>query len=262
MDLAFNTQNVPDQTFVLESKIQIFAEDPDEKNPESMDSRLFLQLTSSLLSAYDDGSGRFLIKVDSAKYQSDKRSVEEFRHIERYVGSQDFQFKMASDGQMSALSMEEYAPVFESNDLDIRKLFLKVQPVLPSSPVKVGTSWERQHLIAGEKNSPDLFVYKWFQVEDLFVRGGITYARLKMNIKYRQESSGSAIYQMESAGFVLGSGSVVFNVSEGVLVEGVIKIDGRIRMREKIEAETDSSAIAESGLEMHVIQEISLRSIS
>ncbi len=257
MDLAFNTQNVSDRTFVLESKFQIFAEAPDEKKRESMTSHLFIRMTSNLLSAYDDGSGRFLMKVDSVKYQSDERSVEEFRHIERYLGSQDFQFKMANDGQMSDFSMEEYAPVFESNDLDIRKLFLKAQPVLPSSPVKVGESWERQHWIDGEKNDPDFFVYKWFQLEELSERDGSTYARLKMNMKYRRESS-SAIYQMESAGFILGSGSVLFNVSKGVVEEGFIKIDGKIRMKEK---SAGGNAGDDTGMEVHVIQEISLRSV-
>jgi hypothetical protein len=51
--------------------------------------------------------------------------------------------------------MEDFVPLPDVGDLDIRKTFLKIQPVLPSSPVKMGATWERQNLI-NEENGKQL----------------------------------------------------------------------------------------------------------
>jgi hypothetical protein len=103
VNLAFDTQNVTDQIYTLDATLRVLVDDDSTaESPESMNSHLQVRLHSNLLTAYDDGTGRFMMKVDTVAYTSDNRSVEESRHIERYLGMQAFQFKMAQDGQMSA----------------------------------------------------------------------------------------------------------------------------------------------------------------
>ena len=239
VNLAFDTQNTADQVFSLEAKLRVLVDDDTStESPESMNSHLQVRIHSKLLTAYDDGTGRFMMKVDSVSYTSDNRSVEETRHIERYLGMESFQFKMAGDGQMSAVNMDDFVALPDLGDLDIRKTFLKIQPVLPSSPVKMGATWERQHLINDEEGK-QLFVYKWFKLEDVFVRNGVLLAKLQMNIKYKQRTDDS-LHTMESEDFVLGSGSILFDVNAGKIVEGTLEVEGKMRMIEKQEGAADT----------------------
>ena len=100
--LAFNTQNVPPQTYYLETSLNaiLSATDSVSATPEAMNTHLNVRATNSLLTAYDDGSAKFQLKIDSVDYKSDKRSVEEFRSMERYMSTEHFQFKMAKDGSV------------------------------------------------------------------------------------------------------------------------------------------------------------------
>ena len=234
--LAFNTQNSSGETFSFESKLRVLADDQNslpekdtsKKNltPEAMNARLSVVLSSKLIDSYDDGTGRFLMNVDSVDYSSDNRSVEEFEHIEHYLKAQTFQFKMAPDGQMSALKMEDLAAIPDAGDLDIRRNFMKIQPVLPSSPVKIGDTWERQQLVDGDSGKR-LFVYKWFKIDDIFVRGGVRLAKIQMNVKYKPHDADDA-GSLTSDDFVLGSGYILFNVDAGMIQEGLLEVDGKM----------------------------------
>ena len=243
--LAFNTQNSSGNVFAFDSKLRVLADDQNAlpgkdsaKNnlaPEAMNARLSVILSSKLIDSYDDGTGRFLMNVDSVDYSSDNRSVEEFEHIEHYLKAQTFQFKMAPDGQMSSLKMEDLAAIPDAGDLDIRRNFIKIQPVLPSAPVRIGDTWERQQLVDGDSGKR-LFVYKWFKIEDLIVRNGVRLAKIQMNVKYKPHDADDT-GSLTSDDFVLGSGSILFNVDAGMIQEGTLEVDGKLCAVENKDAE-------------------------
>ena len=108
ISLAFNTQNAPVQKLSLESSLNVFApQDSMSVTPESMETHLKARSTLTQTVAFDNGSARFEMKIDTVDYKSDKRSVEDFRYIEKYLSTQHFQFKMASDGGiMEASTMQ------------------------------------------------------------------------------------------------------------------------------------------------------------
>lgn len=164
---------------------------------------------------------------------------------------QEFQFKMGRDGQMKEVKMAEFVPDMESTDIDLRRLLLKIQPVLPGTPVALGATWERQHALT-EADGRQTFVYKWFRVEDIFERDGDTFAKLQMNIKYRVEDGDSTLVQKDD--FVLGSGTVLFNVTKGQIEEGMLEINGKLNVLQ------DASATAAP--DMRVRQVISVRRAS
>ena len=251
-NLVFNTQNIADQKFVMQADMNVFVDDSVPVDSlVSMKTSLRLIVTSSLLMAYDDSSARFEIKVDSVEYTSDKRSVEEYRYVEQYLSSQNFQFKMAKDGLMSEPVMDNYVSHPESNQLEIAKLFLKIQPVFPGKPVHVGESWERQHAITGENNEQTV-IYKNFTLEDVFNRNGVLLAKIRMNMRYKQVTNDPQI-KMNSEDFIVGSGFLIFNVTMGVVEESVLEVNGKVNVSDKFSEEEIPK--------LRVIQKLKLRSL-
>ena len=216
-----------------------------------MSANVNVRVHSELLSAYDDGTGRFLLRVDSASYSSDNRSVEEADHIQRYLQTQAVQYKMGGDGEMSSVRLDEMVALPDVGDVDIRRVFLKVQPVLPAGKIAVGDSWERQQVIADE-NGKQSVVYKWFKLEEVFERSGVKLAKLKMNVRYKQNSEDDAQI-MESPDFILGSGTILFDIDAGKVVEGELLIEGKVRIIEK--------KLGDTIPDLRVRQKITLRSL-
>ncbi len=254
VQLGFNTQNPTPEDYELKSSFQIL-ENASERgladSGQSMTAQLDLRVHSELLSAYDDGTGRFLLRVDSATYVSDGRSVEETDHIERYLKTQSVQYKMGGDGEMWAVQLDEMVALPDIGDVDVRKIFLKVQPVLPASPVSVGDSWERQQMLTDDRGKTCV-VYKWFKLEELFDREGTNLARLKMNVRYRQNTEDD-LQITESPDFVLGTGTVLFDVLAGKVVEGDLLVEGKLRVIDKKSGDTIP--------DVRVRQKLSLRRI-
>lgn len=238
VSLGFNTQNPTPDDYRLTSSLHVLLSTDSVKSssPESMSAKVDVLVHSELLSAYDDGTGRFLLRVDSAIYSSDSRSVEETDHVERFLKTQVVQYKMGGDGEMSSVRFDDMASFPDVGDVDVRNLFLKVQPILPGTPVSVGDSWERQQAIAGDDGGQNV-VYKWFKLSDVFEKDGIELAKLEMNVRYRQHGEDDKQIT-ESPDFVLGSGVILFDIRAGKIVEGDLQIEGRVRVIEKKSSDT------------------------
>ncbi|MCF0216766.1 MAG: hypothetical protein HUK21_09870 [Fibrobacteraceae bacterium] len=248
--VSFNTQTTPSQLFYLDAYLNAFVPaDSASKSPESMETRLKVQTRSNLLMSYDDGSARFEMKIDSVDYQSNKRSVEEYRYMEHFLGTQSFQFKMASDGTVSDPTIEDSVIQFGSDDLNLIKLFLKIQPLLPGSPVAVGETWERPVEIPGK--GVKTVVYKSFKLDDLFARDGAQLARINMNVKYKEYPDSTSDLHMESNGFIVGSGNVLFDVTHGVIMSASLDLSGTLTVRDVVSGDTIP--------DMHVVQKIQLK---
>ena len=248
--LAFNTQNAASQTMLLESSLNVLLpNDSANAKPEAMQTHVNVRGTMSLLVPYDDGSARFEMKIDSVDYSSDKRSVDEFRNIEKYLSTQHFQFKLASDGTVSDPEVEDSEIKPGDEDIDLVKLFLKAQPVLPGKPVAIGESWERPVTIP--ENGSITTVYKSFTLEDVMLHDGAQIAKINMNIKYKEEADTTSNLRMESKGFVVGTGSIFFDITHGVISSANLEINGDLNVRDLVADETIP--------DMHVIQKIKLR---
>lgn len=246
--IAFNTENAPVQTYHLESSLNSFIPVDSGATPEAMNTSLQVRAANKLLTAYDDGTAKFEMRVDSVDYKSDKRTVEEFRNMERLLATQNFQYKMAKDGVVSS-------PVFEDSlsldqALDLVRLFLKVQPVLPGKPVAVGETWERSSEIPGRNGNT--VVYKSFTLQDHYIHDGSQMAKISMNLKYKETPDTTSGVRMESNGFILGAGSIVFDMTHGVIVNANMELSGDLKMSDIISGTTIP--------DMRVIQKIKLRS--
>jgi hypothetical protein len=250
VSLAFNTQNAPVQKLTLEASLNVFApEDSTHESPESMETHLNAQSTLTQTVAFDNGSARFEMKIDTVDYKSDKRTVEEFRYIEKYLSSQHFQFKMTGDGSMSDPSVEDMALQPGTEELNLMKVFMKIQPVLPGSPVNLGDVWERTVEIPG--NGSMTSVYKSFKLEDVFVHDGVQMAKIGMNIRYKEVPDTTASVRMESKGFIVGSGHILFDITHGVVSSGALEISGHLDINDMVASQVLP--------DMHIIQKIKLR---
>lgn len=250
ISLAFNTQNAPVQKLSLESSLNVFApQDSMSVTPESMETHLKARSTLTQTVAFDNGSARFEMKIDTVDYKSDKRSVEDFRYIEKYLSTQHFQFKMASDGAISDPSVEDVALQPGSEELNLMKLFMKVQPVLPGSPVKLGDVWERPVEIPS--NGRTTTVYKSFTLEDVYLHDGVQMAKIGMNVKYKELPDSTSDVRMESEGFIVGTGHILFDITHGVITSGSLELSGHLNIHDIV-----SSQVLPN---MHVVQKIKLR---
>ena len=250
ISLAFNTQNAPVQKLSLESSLNVFApQDSMSVTPESMETHLKARSTLNQTVAFDNGSARFEMKIDTVDYKSDKRSVEDFRYIEKYLSTQHFQFKMASDGAISDPSVEDVALQPGSEELNLMKLFMKVQPVLPGSPVKQGDVWERPVEIPS--NGRTTTVYKSFTLEDVYLHDGVQMAKIGMNVKYKELPDSTSDVRMESEGFIVGTGHILFDITHGVITSGSLELSGHLNIHDIV-----SSQVLPN---MHVVQKIKLR---
>ena len=248
--LAFNTQDASSRTFYLESSLNVLLPEDSANAAESMQSHIKVRSTLGMLVPYDDGSARFEMKVDSVEYTSDKRSVEEFRNIEKLVSVQHFQFKLASDGTISDPVVEDAEVKLGEDDIDLMKIFLKIQPVLPAKPVAIGESWERMVTIPGANSTTT--IYKSFTLEDVMLHDGAQIAKIGMNLKYKEEPDSTSDLHMESQGFIVGSGSILFDVSHGAVASANLEINGDLNVKDLVAQDSIPN--------MHVIQKIKMRS--
>lgn len=247
--LAFNTQNVPPQTYYLESSLNaILPMDTVTGTPEAMNTHLVVKATNTLVTAYDDGAAKFQMKIDSVDYKSDKRSVDEFRSMERYMSTEHFQFKMAKDGVVSEPVMED-SVMLGTEALDLVRLFLKIQPMLPGKAVSLGETWERSVEIPG--TSGNTVVYKSFTLQDQYVHDGAQMAKIGMNIKYKEAGDESSDLRMESNGFIVGSGVILFDMTHGVISSANMEITGDLKVNDVV-----ANTVVP---DMHVIQKIKLK---
>ena len=250
--LVFNTQTVSPQSFVLESTLNASVPGDSVTLPESMRTHVSVRSTMGLLMSYDDGSGRFEMKIDSVDYNSDKRSVDEFRNIEKYLSIQNFQFKMDHDGIISDPMIENALDVASEDELNLIPLFLKAQPLLPEKPVKLGESWERQMPMHGKGNSTTT-VYKTFTLQDVFLKDGVRIAKIHMGMKYLELPDTTANFQLKSDDYVVGDGVVLFDVTHGTLTSAEMNIIAKLDVRDLIAGDTIPS--------MNVNQKITLRNL-
>lgn len=237
VELAFGTSQ-EDETYLVSAVMDATVEldSGSTAKPESMHTSLFLSSKFSMLAAYDDGSSRYQVEIDSVSYTSDKRSMEELAYMERSIKTQGFQYKIASDGEiMSMPAAENFVPVLGAYDLDVAKLFVKLQPVLPGKPVAVGESWERQH--AASESDKQTIIYKTFTLEDVFYRGASKIAKIELGVRYKQNDEDS-VMKLESKDFLVGRGTLLFDVSLGRIEEISVEITGNLTIHEKAGSKT------------------------
>ena len=247
--IAFNTQSVPPQSYYLESTLNaILPVDSLTGTPEAMNTHLVVKATNSLLTAYDNGSAKFEMKIDSVDYKSDKRSIEEFTSMERYMSTEHFQYKMAKDGFVTDPVIED-SVMLGTEALHLIRLFLNVQPLLPGKPVALGEKWERTVEIPG--SALNTVVYKSFTLQDLYVHDGAQMAKIGMNLKYKEVADSTSDLRMDSQGFIMGSGTILFDMTHGTIFNATLEITGTVSLND---------VVAESSIpEMRVIQKIKLR---
>lgn len=250
--LVFNTQTVSPQSFVLESTLNASLPGDSVNIPESMRTHVSVRSTMSLLMSYDDGSGRFEMKIDSVGYSSDKRSVDEFRNIEKYLSIQNFQFKLNYDGIITDPTIENALDMPSEDELNLIPLFLKAQPILPEKPVKLGESWERQMPVPG-KGSSSTTVYKTFTLQDVYLQDGVRMAKIHMGMKYLEIPDTTSNLQLKSNDYVIGDGMVLFDVTHGTLSSAEMNIVAVLDVCDLVAGDTLPS--------MNVNQKITLRNM-
>ena len=225
--LQFNAKNPSPEAYRLNSQANwLFVSD--SLAPQSVGTQLQANVYSTRSISYSDSSERLQFVSDSVHYSSDQFSKAECKLIAGSLQAQNFQFKLSKNGALQAFHTPASSRNLGQPVMDMSRMLVRLQPVLPSNPVSLGDTWESQ-LAYGDEAGQSGLVYKWFQVEDLFIRAGKTMAKLRMNIKYHLDAETAAHYQVGSEPFILGTGSVVFNVTDGQIEDEAMEISGALR---------------------------------
>ena len=157
---------------------------------------------------------------------------------------------MAPDGSVSEPAVEDVALQPGTEELNLLKLFMKVQPILPGNPVKVGETWERPVEIP--ESNKTTTVYKSFTLEEVYLHDGAQMAKINMTVKYKEQVDSTANVQMESKNFIVGEGTLLFDNTHGVVSSVNLRFTGHVNV-------TDLAAGSVIP-DMHVLQNIKLRS--
>lgn len=228
--LVFDTRSQDTVEYHLEMSVRAVL--PQTDTVDALHSSFQTSLIRTPLNRYDDSSTRYLMASQNLRYSSEQRSVEECRHIERYLSGQTMQYKMNAQGEILDMDSLPQLPELQSVGVNLRRIFLKIQPVLPGFAVNVGSRWERQHQLPAE-NGTSTYIYKSFEVVNIFRRNEQNMAMVRMNIKYRlteedNDSTDNRI-RLESDEFILGTGQLVFNLDKGDLEQGEFEINGTLQ---------------------------------
>lgn len=203
-----------------------------------------LNLKQKTLAKYDDGSSKLELSIDSIKYNSHQRSVEECQHIEKYAKNRSVSFKINDRGEVSKMdSLPSFSELIEVG-LDLRKLFIKLQPVMPGFEIYEGITWEKEQLMP-RSDSTFGHIYKWFRVEKIYKKNNKNFAKVKMNTKYNLE--GNDVIASKDNKFILGSGLLIFNLDDGKLEQIDSEITGilNVLVQDNVENYKDSTKKAE-----------------
>jgi hypothetical protein len=225
--LRFKNMAAGPVSFVLNGSLQAIS--GADSMPSAIDVQYVMHFSRVPVRTYDDGSIRFSMNADSVEYQSKQRSVEECRHIEKYLANQQVQIKMNEFGEVDDVQGVQDMPELQEVGLDMGRLLLKLQPALPGFDISVGSTWEKEHALPSPSGAP-AFVYKWFRVNRVFQKNGMAHAEILVNIKYRIEGKEQQEPSIQSDQFILGSGSLVWNIVQGDIVQAALEIQGAVHI--------------------------------
>lgn len=235
--LRFDSTSMNSQKYSLSSSVDLIVDSIGEKS-QGIESQMVAILQSRPLTHFDNGASRYKIHIDSIQYHSSVRDSSQELAIATALKKQAFEFKMGAAGDMQDFSMDAFVPELEDTDIDLRRLLLKIQPVLPGKAVSIGDTWERQQLLP-ESEGQNVYVYKWFRIEEVFKRGANQLVKLTMNIRYKPKSQ-SKIAPTHNE-FILGSGYVIFNETVGQVDEAYLEINGLLNVLSTGEKEDQPS---------------------
>ncbi|MGL1901838.1 MAG: hypothetical protein OCC49_06865 [Fibrobacterales bacterium] len=221
--LSFNLTSETPRHYFLQTKLQLISGDSES----SFFSEAQIYFTKSLLSAFDDKTSRFLIGIDSIDFRSNQYTVEECRHIEHYLLSQKSEFKINPYGEIKDFEKNNAADEMEVSGFNLANILLKIQPSLPRHETYIGDTWEKQLKIPTGENRSN-YLYKWFKVNDIYSNGDQSFAKILTTLKYKIEESALMIAEDN---FILGQGSLVFNIDDGDLEFGNFDISGTVSLK-------------------------------
>ena len=233
VELAFDARRNENLKYELNISLDALALPESDSLPgENLQSKMHILSDYRLLASFDDGSAKYQVKLDSIHYESNKREKEEWKYLEKYLKEQSFQYKMAKDGFILGMPvMDSFVPVLGNEDLDLTKIFLKLQPVLPGKRVSVGESWRREH--AFHEKAFQTVIYKEFTLKEIFNRAGKRLAKIEMRISYKQLQEDASV-KMESTDFIVGSGFLLFDLTDGCIEESAMEISGNMKIADKV----------------------------
>ncbi|MBN1128056.1 MAG: hypothetical protein JXA71_03675 [Chitinispirillaceae bacterium] len=140
---------------------------------------------------HDKHAVRF--KTAQAMIQSDFLDDPERRHLERQCENVVLFFS-PREGAMFAIDTA-LPPLFTFGGWDLFRSFSRVIPVLPESPVTVGSSWERERTVPIETSAGNALgnLYQSFILDSVYMRDSSRCAAISWQFTYRIQPDSSGI---------------------------------------------------------------------
>ncbi|MFP4520854.1 MAG: hypothetical protein ACLFQK_01785 [Fibrobacterota bacterium] len=141
-------------------------------------------------------------------------------------------------GDILDIRDENDLPSDNSAEADIVRMFIKAFPLLPHVSAGKGYSWDRvqEYPVENGLMKGKTKVYKKYKIESLYTEDGRQMARISTNLMMKtyfseNEEEFSIAYSKQDPKGIYGTGSIVFDVTGGVIMKSVATLTGVVAVR-------------------------------
>jgi hypothetical protein len=220
---VFEKNQVLHYAFALSSEAEV----TDSLKTGHYSSSANLLLSQQINQVYENGDTRCIISVDSVGFQTDYLSEPEVNNIVELLKRTALALKISPYGDFLEMEGEEDLPQVEMEGMNLSRLLLKIQPVLPHSGIAIGSVWEReqQFPVRNSLNSGTLYLRKNFQLLELKNYKGRLCARISFKIvanigMKESEKSFQASAPKGQSWVGKGNGILYFDMQKNCFLEG------------------------------------------
>jgi hypothetical protein len=156
---------------------------------------------------HDQGAVRF--RTGQTMIKSNYLSEPEVKHLEKQCENIVLFFS-PKEGAIQTVDTA-LPPLFNFGGWDLFRSFARVLPVLPESPVAIGSSWERERTIPIETSAGNAegWLYQSFTLDSVFTRDSSRCAAISWQFTYRVEpDTGGALDSLPLKGSGNGSATL------------------------------------------------------
>lgn len=190
-------------------------------------SSAFILVSQRFNEVYENGDGRSTVTVDSIRLKTDYLSEPETNNILELLKRSPITLKLSPYGDFLEMEGEEDLPQVEIEGMNLSRLLLKIQPILPHSGIAIGSEWEREQQIPvrNSLNSGTLYLKKHFQLLGLEDYKGHLCAKISFvvlaNIGLKESEKSFQISTSKGQAWIgKGKGLLYFDMQKNRFFEG------------------------------------------
>ncbi len=223
-ELRFRFKESQPQRFSLQGRLQAQITAQGQSNQYLTESRFIISQTPRLISP--QGEALLEIRFDSVDYRSNEIDEREKLEVKKSFLASRTELRVNQYGEI--LNVEELKELssFAPGGIDLVKYLIKIHPVLPQNPIRIGSRWEREQRIPFDAGllKGDFHIYKKYKVLDQKQLGAYFCHVIQYQIVMTMESEKDNLIQTHHNEQGTGQGVIYFDAALGLLIGGEMQL--------------------------------------